>query len=230
MKKRLIISMLATLSLVFSGFGTAEDTEKPVADDLQRNVSYFFGFALGNNLMQGGIKEIDFQRMQQGIEDALKGRAANLSQQEQEAVVAEIQARQKLAQEAAMVAGLEASRTYLTENAKKPGVSVTESGLQYEVLVAGEGNSPAATDTVRVHYAGTLLSGQEFDSSIKRGEPAEFVLNQVIPGWTEGLQLMKTGAKYKLTIPPELGYGPGGTRGIPPNSVLIFEVELLAIK
>jgi FKBP-type peptidyl-prolyl cis-trans isomerase len=120
---------------------------------------------------------------------------------------------------------------FLKENAKKEGVKTTASGLQYKVIKEGEGKSPKATDTVRVHYRGTLLNGTEFDSSIKRGEPAEFPLNRVIKGWTEGVQLMKEGAKYQFFIPANLAYGERGTPGGPigPNETLIFEIELLKV-
>jgi len=119
---------------------------------------------------------------------------------------------------------------YLAKNKERSGVKTTASGLQYEVLKEGQGASPVATDTVAVHYEGRLIDGTVFDSSIQRGEPAIFPLDQVIPGWTEGVQLMKPGAKYRFTIPPELGYGPEGAGGvIPPNAVLVFEVELLAV-
>lgn len=121
---------------------------------------------------------------------------------------------------------------FLAENAKKTGVKVTESGLQYEVLKEGTGKSPKATDTVVVHYRGTLIGGREFDSSYKRHKPATFPLNHVIPGWTEGVQLMKEGAKYQFTIPSKLAYGERGTPGgpIPPNATLIFEIELISVK
>ena len=108
-------------------------------------------------------------------------------------------------------------------------METTESGLQYEVLEQGDGEKPAATDTVQVHYTGELLSGEVFDSSRERGEPVTFALNQVIPGWTEGLQLMSEGARYKLYIPSDLAYGPGGNRAIGPNETLVFDVELLEI-
>jgi FKBP-type peptidyl-prolyl cis-trans isomerase FkpA len=118
---------------------------------------------------------------------------------------------------------------YLAENAKKEGVTVTESGLQYEVITAGESKQPKATDTVKVHYRGTLLDGTEFDSSYSRGTPATFPLNRVIAGWTEGLQLMKEGAKFKFHIPSELAYGARSTGAITPHSTLLFEVELLEV-
>jgi FKBP-type peptidyl-prolyl cis-trans isomerase FkpA len=127
---------------------------------------------------------------------------------------------------------LEKGEAFLKENAKKEGVKTTASGLQYKVLKEGDGKSPKATDTVQVNYRGTLIDGKEFDSSYKRGEPAEFPLNRVIPGWTEGVQLMKEGAKYQFTIPSKLAYGERGTPGgpIPGNATLVFEIELLKVK
>lgn len=120
---------------------------------------------------------------------------------------------------------------FLQDNAAKEGVTTTASGLQYKVITEGTGKSPKATDTVLVHYAGTLINGTEFDSSYKRKEPIEFPLNRVIPGWTEGVQLMKEGAKYRFFIPSKLAYGPRGAgRDIGPNEALIFEVELLKVK
>ena len=124
---------------------------------------------------------------------------------------------------------LEKARGFLAENAKKPGVTTTASGLQYEVLTQGTGAKPKASDTVKVHYQGTLTDGSVFDSSVQRGEPASFRLDQVIPGWTEALQLMPVGSKYRLTLPPALAYGDQGAGPIPANAVLVFEVELLDI-
>jgi FKBP-type peptidyl-prolyl cis-trans isomerase len=118
---------------------------------------------------------------------------------------------------------------YLAKNKTKNGVIVTSSGLQYEVLMKGNGPKPKISDKVRVNYRGTLIDGSEFDSSYKRNKPAEFAVNRLIPGWTEALQLMNVGSKYKLTIPSKLGYGSSGNPGIPPHSVLVFELELLGI-
>ncbi|MGI2079642.1 FKBP-type peptidyl-prolyl cis-trans isomerase [Shewanella putrefaciens] len=125
---------------------------------------------------------------------------------------------------------IEEGKKYLEENKAKPGVVTTESGLQYEVLTPGSGEKPAAEDTVEVDYVGTLLDGKEFDSSYKRGQTIKFPLDRVIPGWTEGLQLMPVGAKYKFVIPAELAYGERDNGTIPPNSTLIFEVELKSIE
>ena len=119
---------------------------------------------------------------------------------------------------------------FLLENHSKEGVLITDSGLQYKVIDMGDGPKPSATDKVKVHYRGTLLNGDEFDSSYARGEPISFMLNQVIPGWTEGVQLMPVGSKFMFYIPPNLGYGPGGGGPIGPNATLIFQVELLAIE
>jgi FKBP-type peptidyl-prolyl cis-trans isomerase FkpA len=134
------------------------------------------------------------------------------------------------AQQGAADANHRAAAKFLAENGKKPGVTTTASGLQYKVLAAGSGESPKASDEVTVNYRGTLLDGTEFDSSYRRGEPATFPLARVIPGWTEGLQLMQPGAKYQLFVPPQLAYDMRPRPGIPPGSMLIFEVELLSVK
>lgn len=167
------------------------------------------GFQDGlNNNSQLDMEEIQF--LTQASDQAL--RAAQSKQAEQ-----------------AAAAAIELGAAFLAENASKEGVMVTESGLQYEVVEAADGPSPKATDTVTVHYRGTLIDGTEFDSSYSRGEPTSFPLNRVIPGWTEGLQLMQVGSKYRFYIPSDLAYGQRGQGAITPNSTLIFDVELLDI-
>ena len=154
-----------------------------------------------------------------------------MEQVQQFAQAGEQNMRQLQAQQAQKAAAdnIEAGKAFLAENAKKEGVVTTESGLQYEVVTAGEGASPVATDTVKVHYHGELLDGTKFDSSYDRGEPATFPLNGVIAGWTEGVQLMKEGAKYRFYIPSELAYGQRSTGAITPHSTLVFDVELLEV-
>ncbi len=243
MKKNLLINGLLVVSLMASPFATAEDSgaanaepEVPV-DDLKNERGYFFGYSFGNMLKEGGNTDVNLENLLQGLKDSIATKVPNLTPEQQQRVIAEIRNRQQevatqkqLAQDKAAKDSLEAGQAYLIENGQKEGVKTTESGLQYEMLVDGKGARPRAESKVEVHYEGKLINGTIFDSSIQRGKPAEFGLNQVIAGWTEGLQLIREGGKARLVIPPELGYGTGGTRGIPPNAVLIFEVELLSIK
>ena len=195
-------------------------------------MSYAMGMNMGEYLTRTPLK-INRTVVLDGIREFLAGNPA-LSQEEYVQTMQLLQARMQQAgreeMERISAANLAAERAFMAENAKKPGVVVTNSGLQYEVLKSGSGATPAATDTVRVHYVGTLLDGTEFDSSVRRGEPAEFGVNQVIAGWTEALQLMSVGSKYKLYIPARIAYGERGAgQAIPPNAALIFEVELLDI-
>lgn len=199
----------------------------------EQKLAYIIGMDIGNSLKQQGA-ELDLSVLFEAVETIYNGGEPQMTQQEavaiREAYIAERRAEME-AQQAEMAATNAAEGdAFLLENRAKEGIQVTESGLQYEVLTQGEGPTPAATDRVRVHYRGTLLNGEEFDSSYSRGEPATFMLNQVIPGWTEGLQLMPVGSKYKLYIPSDLAYGPNGNPRIGPNSTLIFEVELLGIE
>ncbi len=191
-------------------------------------ISYALGLSLGQNLLGSGVKKLNYQDLAIGIQDVLEAKQPKITYQEAQQVLNRFFS--DLEQEVAKVEK-ERGQKFLAENAKREGVKTTPSGLQYEVLEGTIGQKPSATDRVRVHYEGTLIDGTVFDSSYKRGEPITFALNQVIAGWTEGLQLMSIGSKYKLFIPYQLGYGEHGAGSqIPPYSTLIFTVELLGIE
>ncbi|MBD5204258.1 MAG: FKBP-type peptidyl-prolyl cis-trans isomerase [Bacteroidales bacterium] len=190
-------------------------------------LSYAWGLAMGQQLKGMGVKEIDSKSFQDGVKVAFDGGTPEMPVEEAQKLIndylGELEAK---AVEAAKAAGSK----FLEENANQEGVKTTSSGLQYVVEKEGEGAQPTASDEVTVHYTGRLLDGTVFDSSVNRGEPATFPLNRVIPGWTEGVQLMKEGAKYVFFIPSELAYGAQGVPGaIPPHSTLIFEVELIKV-
>ena len=191
--------------------------------------SYNLGYTVASNVNEQFAGGLDSKAFLTGIEEGLAGTESRLSEEEAEAAMAALVVKQQETAAARAESNLELGAQFLAENGAREGVVTTASGLQYEVLTPAEGPKPGATDTVTTHYHGTLIDGTVFDSSVQRGQPATFGLNQVIPGWTEALQLMSVGAKYRLYLPAELAYGPNGTRGIQPNSALIFEVELLAI-
>ncbi len=191
-------------------------------------ISYALGLSMGQNLMSSGVESLNYNDLAEGIKDVLEKQKPQISYQEAQQVLNTFF--QELEQKVAGAAKATGEQ-FLAENAKRAGVKTTASGLQYEVLEATIGQKPKATDKVKVHYEGTLTDGTVFDSSYKRGEPITFGLNQVIKGWTEGLQLMSIGSKYKLYIPYQLGYGAQGAGGsIPPYAALIFTVELLGIE
>ena len=191
-------------------------------------ISYALGLSMGQNLMGSGVESLNYQDLAAGIEDVLTHAQPKITYQEAQQVLNTFF--QELEQKIAGAAKADGEK-FLAENAKREGVKVTPSGLQYEILEPSLGQKPKATDTVRVHYEGTLIDGTVFDSSYKRGESISFPLNGVIKGWTEGLQLMPVGSKYKLYIPYELGYGERGAgQSIPPYAALIFTVELLGIE
>ena len=198
-------------------------------------VSYALGLGIGRQLAQMGANDLSIEDFAAAIKDVIAGNELKVSNREAQTIVQEYfrKKEEKLNAERAekgKVAKAEGEK-YLAENAKKEGVTVLPSGLQHMVLKEGNGNKPKATDTVKCHYEGFLIDGTVFDSSVERGEPAEFALNQVIAGWTEGLQLMQEGAKYRFFIPYILGYGEGGAgASIPPFATLIFDVELLEVK
>ncbi len=198
-------------------------------------VSYALGLGIGRQLSQMGAQTLNIDDFAQAIKDVLQGNDPSITDAEAQELVNNFFAEQEAKQrEAAAERFKEVKATgeqFLADNAKKDGVVTLASGLQYTVLTEGNGRSPKATDTVKCHYEGTLTDGTVFDSSYRRGEPAEFPLNGVIAGWTEGLQLMKEGAKYRFFIPYTLAYGERGAgQSIPPFSTLIFDVELIEVK
>ncbi|MBK51555.1 MAG: peptidylprolyl isomerase [Gammaproteobacteria bacterium] len=200
-------------------------------EDEDNRAGYAIGVNIGTNLMQQGITaDVQVDAFMAGLSDALSDNV----QMDEAAIMAEIQSfvqQQQDAKESALADNLASSEAFLAENAQQNGVVTLASGLQYRVLNSGDGESPTTTDSVLAHYHGTLIDGTVFDSSVNRGEPATFGVSQVIAGWTEALQLMKVGAKWRLFIPPGLAYGEASpTPAIPPNSALIFDVELLEIR
>lgn len=232
MKKTLLA--LAITGLV-AGCSTPPKTPAdPELNSTDQKVSYGMGLVLGER-MGNDLPDLQMDQFLQGIQHGHAGDedTTRMSREEIQQALMEyqktLQQEQGKEMEELAQKNQEAGEAFLSENAERDGVQTTESGLQYEVLQEGSGEQPAATDTVEVHYTGELLSGEVFDSSRERGEPVTFGLNQVIPGWTEGLQLMSEGARYKLYIPSDLAYGPGGNRAIGPNETLVFDVELLAI-
>lgn len=190
-------------------------------------ISYALGLGIGQQLKSMGIEDFSVEDFTRSISDVLTGAELAMSHREAQALLNEyFDAQSKKQAHQAIADG----KAYLEANAKKDGVVCTKSGLQYQVLREGSGRSPKATDKVRCHYEGWLINGNVFDSSYQRGEPADFPLNGVIPGWTEGVQLMKEGAKYRFFIPYLLGYGERGAgANIPPFSTLVFDVELIKV-
>lgn len=196
---------------------------------IEARASYGVGMQMGDQLKQV-FEGVSLEAAITGIQDAFNGDQLRVEADEINAAFGEIQQRLEAAKQAAAGEQAGAGQAFLAENAKRAEVQVTASGLQYEVITEGSGETPSATSTVSTHYAGTLIDGTEFDSSYKRGQPAEFPVNGVIAGWTEALQLMPVGSKWKLYIPYELAYGENGAGGaIGPYQALIFDIELLAI-
>ena len=219
------LCMLTWLGTPFSM--SAQNAKTNHSSQSMDSLSYALGVLFANNLSNEGLSSVDGASLKSGFEATLAGEAT-MTAAEADALVRSEMMKLKEAQGQAIKQEGEA---FLAENSGKDGINTTETGLQYQHTVMGTGASPDANDEVTVHYRGTLLNGQEFDSSLKRGEPISFPLNGVIPGWTEGLQLMKEGGKTTFYIPQELAYGarpaPGGA--IPPYSALIFEVELIKV-
>ena len=223
---------LVAVSVLAGGLVLAEEALAELKTEKEK-VSYSIGQQIGSNFKRNEM-DIDTASLKQGVEDALKGKKPALSGEEQQKVMTAFQSQMEKKmedkQKVSADKNVKEGKSFLEANAKKPGVVVLPSGLQYKVVKEGTGAIPKASDTVTTHYRGTLIDGKEFDSSYSRGQPASFPVNGVIKGWTEALQLMKTGSKWQLFIPSELAYGARGAGpDIGPNSTLIFDIELLSI-
>ena len=215
-----------------------QKNETVMAQDAKEKdtVSFLLGYNLGGQIAQMPY-EVAIESFMEGFQKAVKGEESGVSDEDANRILSawqnkmqqEMQARQMEESAKQAAANKEAGRKFMEENAKREGIQQTVSGLQYKVNVMGTGVKPAATDRVKVHYEGRLLSGEKFDSSIDRGEPTSFPLNAVIAGWTEGLQLMPVGSKFTFYIPSELGYGDRAVSTIPAGSTLVFDVELIEI-
>ena len=222
-----ILVPVLTLCLAATAFSKkAPERLTKLETDLQ-SFSYAIGMSMGRSL-KTVPGDLDMAALRQGLEDARVSDSLLLTDENAQTI---IQTEIKKRNDVVAQANESKVGSFMGENGKKPGVITTASGLQYEVLQPADGAKPTPESKVTVHYTGTLLDGTKFDSSVDRGEPASFPLSGVIPGWTEGLQLMTVGSKYRFWIPPALGYGANGAGGvIPPNSVLIFEVELISFE
>jgi FKBP-type peptidyl-prolyl cis-trans isomerase FkpA len=239
--KRTILTILLAVTVLFAcsaGGSKDKEAESTTAAESQtaaaseqvsdKDLSYAFGMALGTDLSNFEI-DYDYNEFTQGFQDTIEGNEPRMTLEE---AMMKIQLSLTAIMEKQMVEAQEKEAAFFAENGKKPGITTTASGLQYEVITPAEGPKPTAEQTVIVNYTGTLADGTVFDSSYERGQPVEFPLNMVIPAWTEGMQLMSVGSKYRLYVPSNLGYGPQGAGNgqIPPYASLIFEVELLEIR
>lgn len=231
--KKLALPLIAASILGTSAPLMAEEEAAAQFENEQAKVSYAFGVMFGQR-MRNDLGEINLDQFANGMKSAFNDEPQLLSDDEIAKILSEYQREmqqkqisdlQKLSEE-----NKKAGENFLAENKNKEGVVTLESGLQYKKLTEGKGPQPSEADTVTVHYTGSLINGEVFDSSVERGQPATFPLNGVIAGWTEGLQLMPTGSKWRLFIPADLAYGSSGNRSIGPNETLIFDVELLEIK
>ena len=224
----------AALALgLLAGNASAADPKMTLKNDKDK-VSYALGLNIGKSMKQEGL-DINPDVLAAAMKDVFAGAKTQLTDEEVQAVMQDFQKKMMAKQAAVRDEGLGKNKAegekFLADNKKKEGIKTTASGLQYKVITDGKGKTPKATDTVKTHYRGTLISGTEFDSSYKRGEPAEFPVGGVIKGWTEALQLMKEGSKWQLYIPSDLAYGERGAgKDIGPNSTLIFDIELISIQ
>ena len=215
-------------AILFTGNALATELETEA-----QKLGYIIGMDIGASLKQQGTN-LDLDALYDAIKATYNGEPLAMTPEEaatiRESFIAERRVEAEAERNAQVTTNAAEGDKFLLENRTKEGVMLTDSGLQYKVIEMGDGPKPTATDTVKVHYRGTLLNGEEFDSSYTRGEPISFVLNKVIPGWTEGVQLMPVGSKFMFYIPPDLAYGPAGGGPIGPNATLVFQVELLDIE
>ncbi|MFN7728107.1 MAG: FKBP-type peptidyl-prolyl cis-trans isomerase [Bdellovibrio sp.] len=223
MKHINVILAMAAVGTLFVGC----DKKPKLETDLQK-ASYAIGQQIGQNLKNQNI-EFDKDTLSASIIEAASGKEARLKPEEMQAALMKLQESINKKQMELAEKNASEGKVFLEKNKSAQGIQTTTSGLQYQIVTEGNGKKPTEKDTVKVHYKGTLVGGQQFDSSYDRGQPAEFPVNAVIKGWSEALQLMKAGTKAKLFIPPELAYGPTPRPGIPANSVLVFDVELIDI-
>lgn len=199
-------------------------------DSVEQKVSYGIGLQMGSQLRENSIEGLEIDLVLLGLRTAFSGEQASVPNEELQAAFTALNEKRQAEAEANAGAAEIEGLSYMEENAKRDGVLVTESGLQYEVITEGNGEKPSASSTVRTHYHGTFIDGRIFDSSVDRNQPAEFPVGGVIAGWTEALQMMGVGSKWRLVVPSKLGYGAQGAGGsIPPHCTLVFEVELLDI-
>ncbi len=231
-KKLLVVGLISSVAMVGCNKEAAKQDEVVKLETLEQKVNYIVAQNMALNLQQSGLT-VEPDAFAQGLRDIRNGVESRLTDEEKEVVMQTFQEQAMAKHEEELRklsdANLAEGQAYLETNKAKEGVQVTDSGLQYRVLTEGDGVKPSETDTVSVHYSGKLIDGTEFDSSYGRGEPVNFPVNGVIAGWTEALQLMPQGSKWELVIPSDLAYGPGGNGPIPPNAVLVFEVELLEV-
>lgn len=233
MTKQSFLAVLVTATFLLVGCNEKEPKQAPPTelDTFDKKLSYLFAYGSASQIQDLGIK-FDVDVVRQAVEDANNGVESRLSEKEAQELSREFQRLQReskaKASESVKVNNIKLGAEYLAANGKKEGVITTDSGLQYEIITSGDGETPTIEDSVLAHYEGKLLDDTVFDSSITRGEPSHFPLRGVIPGWTEVLQLMKTGDKWKVTIPYNLAY-PDGTKGIEAGSTLIFEIELINV-
>jgi FKBP-type peptidyl-prolyl cis-trans isomerase FklB len=230
------LSILIVFGVAFLTAAPLVSADAPVPGPMlqKEKESYSMGYEIGLSIKNGGI-EADFAKLMQGMRDAVEGKEPRLSLNDMNTQVAALKKRareyelRKIQEQ--IVRNAEESEKFLEANKKKAGIRTTESGLQYKILKEGAGNTPTLEDWVKVNYRGTFTDGKEFDSSFARGEPQTVQTDGVIKGWTEALQMMKAGSKWQIYVPPQLAYGRGGLgQKIPPNKVLVFELELLSIE